>query len=79
MRITYSAKRNVAYIQLQDKPATVDTYQISDDLLIDRDADGTVYGIELLNAREQLRSGELSFIEVENEESGERTRVELPL
>ncbi|HET6569460.1 MAG TPA: DUF2283 domain-containing protein [Rhodothermales bacterium] len=78
MRITYSAKRNVAYIHFQDRPKAVNTVEASEDVLIDVGPDGSVYGIELLNAREQLRSGGLALLEVENEESGERTRVALP-
>lgn len=41
--------------------------------------DGTVYGLELLNASEQLRSADLAELEVENEDSGETARVSLPL
>lgn len=41
--------------------------------------DGTVCGLELLNASKQLRSADLAELEVEDEESGETTRVPLPL
>jgi hypothetical protein len=41
--------------------------------------DGTIYGLELLNASEQLRRADLAELEVENEDSGETTRVSLPL
>ncbi len=39
--------------------------------------DGTVYGIELLNANEQLRRGDIGKILVINEATGEQ--AELPL
>ena len=79
MRITVNRKLNVAYVHLQDRPDTVETEQLSDDLLLDVGSDGTVYGLELLNASEQLRDGDLAQLEVADEESGETTRVALPL
>lgn len=54
MKLTYDPKYNVAYIHLRDKPAEVDTIHLSDELKVDIAPDGTVYGIELLNANEQL-------------------------
>ena len=80
MRITVNRKLNVAYVYLRDRRAdTVETKQLSDDLLLDVGSDGTVYGLELLNASEQLRDGDLAQLEVADEESGETTSVALPL
>jgi len=79
MRISVNGKLNVAYIYLQDRPDTVETKRLSDDLLMDVGPNGTVYGLELLNAREQLRSADLAELSVKDEESGETTRVSLPL
>lgn len=79
MCITVNRKLNVAYVHLQDRPDTVETKQLSDDLMLDVGSDGTVYGLELLNAKEQLRSADLAQLEVSDEESGETTRVALPL
>ncbi len=78
MQIKYHPRHNVAYIYLQDRPTTVNTVELSENLLMDVGEDGTVYGLELLNAREQLRTGALRELEVENEESGKKTRVSLP-
>jgi len=50
MRITYDSRQNVAYIRLREKRAEVETLRISDELNTDLAPDGTVYGIELLNA-----------------------------
>ena len=76
MRITISPARNVAYIRFADAPAAgLETVAVSEDVFIDRTPDGRVYGIELLNAAEQLLAGSL---EVENEESGESALVRLP-
>ena len=78
MRISIDAQHNVAYIHLQDRPATVDTVELSEDLLLDVGPDGTVYGLELLNANDQLRTAGLAELEIENAESGETTHVKLP-
>ena len=78
MRISIDAKHNVAYIHLQDRPETVDTVELSEDLLLDMGPDGTVYGLELLNANEQLRTAGLAQLEIENLKSGETIRAKLP-
>jgi uncharacterized protein YuzE len=54
MRITYDPRQNIAYIRLQEKQTEVETIRISDELNVDLSPDGTVYGIELLNAKAQL-------------------------
>jgi len=57
MRITYDPQQNVAYTRLREKRAEVETHRISDELNTDLAPDGTAYGIELLNANEQLALG----------------------
>ena len=54
MKLSYDPKCNVAYIRFHEKLGQVTTLKISDDVNIDIAADGTVYGVELLNANEQL-------------------------
>jgi uncharacterized protein YuzE len=54
MRLTYDPKYNVAYIRLHEKTAPVITLKISEEMNVDMAPDGTVYGIELLNANKQL-------------------------
>ena len=56
MQITYDKEHNIAYLRLHEKTEQVETLRISDDLNIDIGPDGTLYGIELLNANEQLAS-----------------------
>jgi uncharacterized protein YuzE len=72
MKLTYDRDKNVAYLRLRPKGAEVDTIRISDEMNIDIAPDGSVYGIELLDANEQLRSadgGKLVVVdEVENRE-----------
>lgn len=58
MKLTYDPRYNVAYLRFRDKPAEVETVKLSDEVLIDLAPDGTLYGIELLNANEQLRAGD---------------------
>jgi uncharacterized protein YuzE len=75
MKITYDPRNNIAYIRLRRKAAGVKTVQVSEEMNIDLSPDGKVYGIELLNAREQLIKGKkISFVD----ESTGKAR-ELPL
>jgi len=52
---------------------------VSDDVNVDIASDGTVYGIELLNASEQLQADGLGALIVVNEASGESATVRLPV
>ena len=79
MRLTYDPKYNVAYIYLQDKTAQVETIRLSDEVNVDMAPDGTVYGIELLNANRQLNTDQLGTLTVVNEQSGESTEIKLPV
>jgi len=54
MKLSYDPKHNVAYIRFHEKLGQVTTIKISDDVNIDVAPDGTLYGVELLNAKEQL-------------------------
>jgi uncharacterized protein YuzE len=56
MKLTYDRDNNIAYLRLRSKGAEVDTIRISDAMNIDIAPDGSVFGIELFNANEQLRS-----------------------
>ncbi|MGH8476741.1 MAG: DUF2283 domain-containing protein [Methylococcales bacterium] len=56
MKLNYDRKHNIAYIQFQDKKDQITTIKLSDDMNVDIAPDGTVYGIELLNANEQLEA-----------------------
>jgi uncharacterized protein YuzE len=67
MRLTYDPRHNVACIRLREKSGQVETICVSDELNIDMAPDGTIYGIELLNANEQLRGGDDGRIVVVDE------------
>ncbi len=66
MRLTYDPRHNIAYFHLQEKTAQVETVHVSESLNVDLAPDGTVYGIELLNANEQLRGREAGKLIVDN-------------
>jgi len=77
MRFTYDPRYNVAYIRLREKHAEVEAVRVSDELTVDIAPDGTIYGIELLNANEQLRREDAGTLLVINEATGERAEVPL--
>jgi uncharacterized protein YuzE len=75
--LTYDLRYNIAYLRLRERTAEVETLRISDSLNVDIAPDGTVYGIELLNANEQLLGMEGRAFEVINEASQQRQTVRL--
>jgi len=77
MRFTYDPRYNIAYIRFQEKQTEIETIRISDELVVDMAPDGTIYGIELLNANEQLWREDTGRLLVINEATCER--AELPL
>ena len=77
MKLTYDPKHNIAYLRLHEKKAQVDTIRVSDELNVDIGPDGTVYGIELLNANVQIEAEDNGNLVVINEAIGQRQ--ELPL
>lgn len=58
MKLTYDPAHNVAYIRFREAAEEVETLRITDDLLVDIAPDGTLFGIEFLNANEQLAAGD---------------------
>ncbi len=78
MTITYDPRYNIAYFRLKEKTTGVESIRVSDELVIDMTPNGEIYGIELLNANEQLAHdlGKLLFV---NEASGDTTEIELPI
>jgi uncharacterized protein YuzE len=77
MRFSYDPRQNIAYIRFQPKSSEIESVKISDELIVDLATDGTVYGIELLNANEQLGRGEKGSVLIINEATGEE--VEVPI
>ncbi len=77
MKLTYDPRYNIAYIRFHEKKAEVESLRISDELVVDLAPDGTVYGIELLNANEQLQREDMGELVVVNEATGEHTNLPL--
>lgn len=77
MKLTYDPAHNIAYLRLHEKKVEVDTIRVSDEMNVDIAPDGTVYGIELLNANAQLEAEDDGNLVVINEALGQRQ--ELPL
>ena len=74
MKLSYDPKCNVAYIRFHEKLGQVTTLKLSDDVNIDIAPDGTVYGVELLNANERL-TGDHGALIVES--GGEHREIAL--
>lgn len=74
MKLSYDPKYNIAYLRFHEKRGMVTTIKISEEVNVDIAPDGTVYGIELLNANEQLAEDHGSLI---LETSGSRREIAL--
>ncbi len=79
MKISYDPISNIAYICFQEKTALVETIQVSKEMNIDIAPDGTIYGIELLNANSQLGATPDKTLLVINEALGESSEIKLAL
>ena len=77
MKLTIDPKHNIAYLRFHEKTAQVQTIKVSDEVNIDLSPDGTVYGIELLNANEQMLSEDQGKLVVINESAGDRRELQL--
>lgn len=77
MQLTYDPRHNIAYLRLQEKVDQVETIRVSEELHIDLAPDGTVYGIELLNANQQLHAEDQGKLVVINEAAGDHREIDL--
>ena len=77
MKFTYDPRYNVGYIRFKDKKEDAESIKLSEELVIDLAPDGTVYGIELLNANNQMQRDDSGEFAVINEETGEETKFAL--
>jgi len=67
MELSYDPRHNIAYLRLRTAVAEVETLRVSDELNIDIAPDGTIYGIELLNANVQLSGDQGQFVLIDKE------------
>jgi uncharacterized protein YuzE len=79
MKLTYDPRHNIGYLRFHEKTAEVETIQLSESLNVDIAPDGTVYGIELLNANEQLRGDSGGHFLVVNEAVGKTEDILLEI
>jgi len=79
MKLSYDPENNIAYLRLCEPGEQVQTVTLSDAVNVDLAPDGTLYGIELLNANQQLQDGGKGIIEVLNLVSGESQQLALPI
>ena len=77
MQLSYDPRYNIAYLRLHEKTAEVQTIRVSDEINVDIAPDGTVYGIELLNANVQLHGEDQGNLIIINEALGERREIHL--
>jgi uncharacterized protein YuzE len=79
MKLTYDPRRNIGYLRFHEKTAEVETIQVSDSLNVDIVPDGTIYGIELLDANEQLRGDNGGHFVIVNEAAGKTEDIALEI
>jgi uncharacterized protein YuzE len=77
VKLTYDREHNVAYLRFKPKAGEVETVRVSDELNVDLAPDGSVYGIELLNANHQLREADGGRLIVVDPESGQERSLEV--
>jgi uncharacterized protein YuzE len=77
MKFTYDPRYNIAYIRFHDKGAQVESIRVSDELTVDLAPNGMVYGIELMNANDQLKGEDMGKLLVVNEATGKKSELQL--
>ena len=77
MKLTYDPWHNVAYLRLGEKATHVETLQVSGELNVDISPDGTVYGIEMLNANEQFQAEDKGNLVIVNQALGQSIEISL--
>lgn len=66
MKISYDKKVDAAYIRLKNGKFEVTTQRLTEDIAIDYAPDGSVVGIEILDASKYLLKHKRPQIELEN-------------
>jgi uncharacterized protein YuzE len=79
MKLTYDSRYNIAYIYFREAVEPVQTIEVSSEMNVDIAPDGTIYGIELLNANQQLGADQNALLTVVNEALGESSEIKLML
>ncbi len=66
MKISYDEKVDAAYIRLKDGKFQVVTQRLTEDIAVNYAPDGSVVGIEILDASKYLHKHKRPQIELEN-------------
>jgi uncharacterized protein YuzE len=77
MKLTFDREHNIAYLRFRPRGTQVETIRVSDELNVDLAPDGSVYGIELLNANEQLRAADNGKLILVDETNGREVELSL--
>lgn len=79
MEFSYDPRYNIGYICFKDKAGQeVNNVKISEGVTIDIAPDGSLYGIELLNANDQLQGdNKQQIFSLINEATGEKKDIPL--
>ena len=77
MKFTYDPRYNVGYIRVKHEKADAESIKLSGELVVDIAPDGTVYGIELLNANDQMKRDDTGEFLVINKQTGEHAEMSL--
>lgn len=77
MKLTFDSQANAAYLQLREKSGDLETVCVSDELNVDLLPDGSVFGLEFLNAAEQLRAADDGRLIVIDLVSGEEQALQV--
>ncbi len=75
MKLTYDPDHNIAYIQFWEEDAEVDSIEVGDDVVVDIAPDGSVFGIELLDANKQLKIGDAGKLRLVNESTSDSVEL----
>ena len=78
MQLSYDPRHNIAYLKFHEKTAEVESVRLNESLVLDLAPNGTIYGIELLNANEQLRGRGTDRFIFTNEATGQQAEIVLP-
>lgn len=66
MKITYDPKVDAAYIRLKEGHFQVTTQRLSEDIAVNYASDGSVVGIEILDAKKYILKHKQPVIELVN-------------
>lgn len=64
MIVNYDSNFDLLYLQLEAKITSTENRRVSDDIVLDIDADGKIVGIEILDASKNVHSDNYNICKV---------------